>query len=302
MPDFGTINDVPLIESSYACELLRKRFPQHAETITSLHEDGFAVVDMSFSPEHLKGAAQFCAAVPAGETRCQDGWMRNTSIKALATHDPLIDLLSELYGRRAFPFQTLNFTFGSQQAAHSDTYHFNSLPHGFMCGVWIALEDVHPGAGPLFYYPGSHRSPILERMDLTGVRDYRDYEQKIEELAKRAGYESKEAILKKGQALIWTANLVHGGAPRKNAALTRYSQVTHYYFDDCAYYSPRSFDLEQQQHYIREPFDIATGRFVKSDTSLLKGKPPLRDRLYARRQVLKAKVRNSVMSGARLRK
>jgi ectoine hydroxylase-related dioxygenase (phytanoyl-CoA dioxygenase family) len=37
--------------------------------------------------------------------------------------------------------------------------HFHSAPAGFMCGLWIALEDVRPEAGPLIYYPGSHRSP-----------------------------------------------------------------------------------------------------------------------------------------------
>jgi ectoine hydroxylase-related dioxygenase (phytanoyl-CoA dioxygenase family) len=30
-----------------------------------------------------------------------------------------------------------------------------------MCGVWVALEDMSEGAGPLEYYPGSHKWPIL---------------------------------------------------------------------------------------------------------------------------------------------
>ena len=29
-----------------------------------------------------------------------------------------------------------------QQAAHSDALHFSSEPEGFMCGVWVALEDI----------------------------------------------------------------------------------------------------------------------------------------------------------------
>ena len=52
-------------------------------------------------------------------------------------------MLFSLYGREPFPFQTLNFPYGSRQHYHSDAVHFNSLPKGFMCGVWVALEDIH---------------------------------------------------------------------------------------------------------------------------------------------------------------
>ena len=42
---------------------------------------------------------------------------------------------------------------------HSDAIHFNSDPPGFMCGVWVALEDIDMDNGPLVYYPGSHKLP-----------------------------------------------------------------------------------------------------------------------------------------------
>ena len=35
-----------------------------------------------------------------------------------------------------------------------------------MCGVWIALEDIHEDSGPLIYYPKSHRSPYINAKDL----------------------------------------------------------------------------------------------------------------------------------------
>ena len=35
-----------------------------------------------------------------------------------------------------------------------------------MCGVLNALVDVPPDAGPLSYYPGSHRLPYLPAGDL----------------------------------------------------------------------------------------------------------------------------------------
>ena len=33
------------------------------------------------------------------------------------------------------------------------------MPEGFMCGVWVALEDMDMDNGPLVYYPGSHQLP-----------------------------------------------------------------------------------------------------------------------------------------------
>ena len=53
----------------------------------------------------------------------------------------ILSLFSTLYGRRAWPFQTLNFPVGTQQHYHSDSVHFSSVPERFMCGVWVDLED-----------------------------------------------------------------------------------------------------------------------------------------------------------------
>ena len=71
----------------------------------------------------------------------------------------ILRLLETLYGRPAFPFQTLTFPVGTQQPPHSDSVHFSAVPDGFMCGVWVALEDIDTDNGPLIYYPGSHRWP-----------------------------------------------------------------------------------------------------------------------------------------------
>ena len=65
-------------------------------------------------------------------------------------------------GREAFPFQTLIFQRGSQQHLHSDAVHFNSWPKGFMCGVWLALEDITQDNGPLMYHPGSHKWAVYD--------------------------------------------------------------------------------------------------------------------------------------------
>jgi ectoine hydroxylase-related dioxygenase (phytanoyl-CoA dioxygenase family) len=153
----------------------------------------------------------------------------------------VLALLRDLYGREPLPFQTLNFRVGTEQAAHSDTLHFNSKPPGFMCGVWVALEDIDEDNGPLVYYPGSQKLPEVTMQDV-GVpatsEAYLEYEAYIQRLIEREGLEPSSGHLRKGQALVWASNLLHGGAKQRDPQRTRLSQVTHYYFDGCQYYTP----------------------------------------------------------------
>jgi len=279
----SNLPDCPLIESgAEACAALASQFPEHAETISSLHTQGYAIIDPAFDPKLLDAVENFCGEVQIDEGRIQDGWIGERAVRCLATHRPIVDLLSNLYGRRAFPFQTLNLQMGTEQSPHSDTYHFNSTPARFMCGVWVALEDISPEAGPLVYYPGSHKLPILTRQEIGGAKAYNDYESHIADLIDAHGLQPEYGLLKRGQALIWSANLIHSGARRNDPELTRRSQVTHYYFEDCAYHTPLDYDLEQGTHFIRQPFDISRGKHVLSQRKHLDEQLSLRD-IWAQR-------------------
>ena len=257
--------NAPLVESDERSRsTLIQHYPDHAETIRSLHDKGFAIIEPAFDLDDLNQVEASCRTALNGEGRIQDGWITEPAIGRLAVHGPILDLLTKLYGRRAFPFQTLNFEVGTQQTPHSDTYHFNSTPERFMCGVWVALEDISPDSGPLIYYPGSHRLDILERNELAGSKTYQDYERHIAKLIAAHGFEPEYGLLKRGQALIWSANLVHGGSRRENPDLTRLSQVTHYYFEDCAYHTPLEYDLAHNRHFVRQPFDLSRRKHVLS--------------------------------------
>ncbi len=275
--------ELPLIESDEcAVAALHERYPEHAATISALNERGYAIIDPEFDEGDLAQAESFCRQAVSGKGRIQDGWISDPAIARLAVRQPVLDLLSKLYGRRAFPFQTLNFEVGTQQSPHTDTFHFNSTPERFMCGVWVALEDISPDSGPLVYYPGSHRLPILERHELGGAKGYPDYEKQIQKLIEDHDLKPEFGLLKRGQALIWTANLIHGGSRRTNPALTRLSQVTHYYFEDCAYHTPLDFDLEQGRHFIRQPYDLSRRKHVLSQRKHLEQQLSLREILAQR--------------------
>ncbi len=182
---------------------------------------------------------------PARE--CADGrlpnaWHATPSVGALANAPRVLDVLRALYGREPFPFQTLNFLYGTEQLVHSDAIHFDTEPEGLVCGVWIALEDIHPDSGPLVFYPGSHKLPNYRLWDF-GQPATDDGYVKFAHLAAKQTEPLRGAphyaLLKKGEAIVWSSNLWHGGSPRRDRARTRKSQVTHYFFEGAQYYTPR---------------------------------------------------------------
>lgn len=136
-----------------------------------------------------------------------------------------------------------------------------------MCGVWLAMEDIGEEAEPLLYYPGSHKWPIVANEMLgravvseTGAQE--PYEPIWRELVNASGIPKETFCARKGQALIWTANLLHGGCKQNDLTLTRWSQVTHYYFENCSYYTPAYSLSSLGQLHLRHIEDIGTGDTV----------------------------------------
>ena len=70
--------------------------------------------------------------------------------------------------------------------------------------------------------------------------------------------------MKKGQALIWSANLLHGGDKINTPGASRHSQVTHYYFENCMYYCPRISDVAINKVHIKNLVNVKTGEKIVS--------------------------------------
>jgi ectoine hydroxylase-related dioxygenase (phytanoyl-CoA dioxygenase family) len=205
-------------------------------------------------------------SIKTGERRVQDAWKFDEDVRSIAANSEVLALLGKLYGRSAFPFQTLNFPVGTQQEPHTDSVHFSSIPERFMCGVWLAMEDIGPDAGPLCYVPGSHRWPILTNA-MVGRRGWGDdnpsaqapYEETWRAIVAAKGLSQETFEARKGQALIWCANLLHGGSRQHDPRLTRWSQVTHYFFDNCVYYTPSYSDEYLGRLALRHIVNAADG-------------------------------------------
>ncbi len=233
--------------------------------IASFHQKGYLIADFSLDTAMLDAIVNQVQPLypqeyqlnPTLPARVQDAWKDVDEVRQLATHKTISSALEQLFGRKSLPFQTLNFPIGTRQFTHSDTVHFNSIPGNFMVGVWVALEDIDEDNGPLLYYPGSHLLHEYSMQDFglkPGYHNYAKYEECIQEVVEKEKLEPEYGTIKKGEALIWHANLLHGGAPQKDLGRTRQSQVTHYYFADCQYYTPMNSTATRP--FFREPFWI----------------------------------------------
>jgi hypothetical protein len=276
---------VPLIESPFFEEIASgSDFDEETAHIAKeLNEKGFAVlrfpddqfdqraerIKQNLAPHFDFNSWRAHGWKQGDSMRVQDAWSFDDDVRAIASNRRVLKILGDIYGRKAWPFQTLNFPVGTQQHFHSDSVHFSSIPERFMCGVGVALEDVTEGAGPLEYYPGSHRWPIVYN-DQVGVRVTGlnvEYSQELyhdvwEALVEKAGIAPEYFFPHKGDALIWAANLLHGGSRQDDPNATRWSQVSHYFFENCCYINPRYSDVPIGKLMLRDLTNIATGTKV----------------------------------------
>ncbi|MCB0502260.1 MAG: phytanoyl-CoA dioxygenase family protein [Bacteroidetes bacterium] len=271
--------NMPWIDSPFFNTLLEEADydEEIKEMIRYYAENGYIIIDPEIPEEMLDEAVdaldgEYKMEGRINETRrVLNGWRNHEVIQKIAGAPKVYDILKKLYQREPVPFQTLNFNIGTEQKTHSDSIHFHCIPHGFMCGVWVALEDVKLDNGPLHIYPKSHKLPFYDMSDLglsgssskTEYELYGYYEDFIGKMAAASGLERKLVEMKKGQALIWAANLLHGGSPIERQGSTRYSQVTHYYFEDCIYYTPLHSDVAIGKMHVRNMHNVVTGEKIK---------------------------------------
>jgi ectoine hydroxylase-related dioxygenase (phytanoyl-CoA dioxygenase family) len=173
-------------------------------------------------------------------------------------HPGLLDWIRLLMEREPKPLQTIMAHKGSQQGAHSDSIHMTTYPIGYLSAAWIAFEDIHPDSGPLVFYPGSHRLPYVFSKDVGiseadfkkhGYSSYAEkYEPYIRRLVEERRIEPHYFHAKRGDVLIWHANLIHGGSMRRNVQLSRKSLVCHFFVKGAFVYHDLAAARSKQQY------------------------------------------------------
>lgn len=217
--------------------------PASQASLLSFYDQGYAVLSGFLSPGEVERINSELAGLMASQqldfkyrNKVMFAFRRSARIRA-AGEGALRELISGLLGFPATLFQSINFLTGSEQHTHSDSIHMSTYPLGGMLAAWVALEDITPDNGPLHYYPGSHQLPYYLNSDyhnegsrwLIGDKDYAEYEAFIEGKVRELGLRKQIFLARKGDVFIWHANLLHGGEPHRNKAMTRKSMVFHYF-------------------------------------------------------------------------
>lgn len=215
------------------------------DTLLGWSENGYAILDKYLSAEEVdeinleieqlidKGEADWHTSRP----RIMFAIRKSKKIRELIASKNIEQILSMLLAKEVSLFQSINFLEGSAQKAHSDSIHMTTYPLGYLIAIWIALEDIDETNGPLFYYPGSHKLPYLLNSDyphggntlLIGNDANSQYEMAMAKMLEKEQIKPKKFFAKKGDVLIWHANLIHGGSPIFDTKRTRKSMVLHYF-------------------------------------------------------------------------
>ena len=156
----------------------------------------------------------------------------------LSLNKAVMSFLRHIFQADPCVLQSLTFYRGSQQPAHIDyPYVRTQTKLARLAASWIPLEDIHPDAGPLAYFPGSHRLAVSGIYDWGGgsatlepdsEKSPSDFAQYLDSRMQSHGLEPSVFLPKAGDVLIWHGNLIHKGTAIRNPLLTRKSYVTHF--------------------------------------------------------------------------
>lgn len=190
----------------------------------------------------------------SGPIKINDLFLDEPEVRNLALSERLTAILAGLLDGAPLVCNSLNFIWGSQQPDHVDSWFMPApVPRTAAPGGrhwWqktapdpsdfnkrlavssICLEDVQPDAGPLVYYPGSHKIPPY-RFPNGGYAALQDgtaqSTEYVHEAIRKSGLRREEFLGKAGDVFLWHGQLVHGGSNIKDPARTRKTLVTHYW-------------------------------------------------------------------------
>ena len=213
----------------------------------ALRDDGIAVlegfVSSAFCDDINRDFAEFCSQNKAESDhwRLPTGFhprLTNFHTYSAAAREALMSgrltaVLDALFGEKTALCSSLYFEQSTEQPIHRDSPFFCSNPYGQFFGVWIALEDIRPQAGPLNYRPGGHKLDIdqvelaLRNPDLDVGQLYGKYLQEIKQRCDDEGLPVSTVLPKKGDVVIWHPELPHGGGKILDGGGSRKSIVYH---------------------------------------------------------------------------
>jgi hypothetical protein len=165
-------------------------------------------------------------------------------IRDISLYRPMMQLMKELIGNNMVLHLNLTGYKSTERDFHQDQYLNPYHVASNYIAVWIALDDIHPDAGPFQYVPGSNRWGCISQ---ERVFEIMMKEQGIEpsdprwpsltqdwvaqactdEIIRRSA-RVVDFLPKKGDVLFWHGRLIHRGSRPRDPDRERKSLIAHY--------------------------------------------------------------------------
>jgi len=206
--------------------------------------DGYVILPGFLSPQVIDAYAD--AWIGANADRLM-GWpdncpyMRIGALRRLCCDTDLAQILAFLIGEPMGVHLNLTGWRSTTRDWHQDGYLNPDHVADHYAAVWVALDDIHPDAGPFEYVPGSHRMipPIRQKPMLRALGtdesnpDWPAESERIltplfEELIAERELPVRQFIARKGDVLIWHARLLHRGSVPKDPERERRAVISHF--------------------------------------------------------------------------
>jgi ectoine hydroxylase-related dioxygenase (phytanoyl-CoA dioxygenase family) len=167
--------------------------------------------------------------------KVNDLYLESTAVRRLALNRRLSPILKSLLRNTPVLCNSLHFEHGSTQADHVDSLYMTPRSRGHLLAIWVAREDCHMDAGPLRYYPGSHK--IEQYVFSTGSNhtvsdEMGQWSAYMQDQVAQRGLKPQVFAAQRGDVFIWSAYLLHGGSPILTPGKTRKSIVFHYFSEE----------------------------------------------------------------------
>ena len=173
-------------------------------------------------------------ALRMGRTKLLDLYAFSSAVRRAVAAPAIIAFMSAIFEETPKVFQSLTLWNGTAQPMHKDAAYVQIEPNPLaMAAVWLALEDVRQGTGEPEFLTGSHRAPdflfggISKWLEGFG-EEHEHFLQSLNEDARKYGHKRSSLQAKKGDVLIWHADLAHCDAPVTQTETTRRSMVTYF--------------------------------------------------------------------------
>lgn len=145
------------------------------------------------------------------------------------THPALVAALHNLINDTPKLVQSMYFEGNPSTWAHQDAYYLDSEEQGRMVAIWVALEDIQPGAGRFYVYPGSHKIDVQKNGGGIDIAFHHDkYKAHIIKLIDDYKLECIAPALRKGDVLFWHGKTIHGSLQTTQPEYSRNSFTGHY--------------------------------------------------------------------------